>query len=111
MEYRPQIFLGALQSFAVFAGNIVVSASFHGVEEMFVGNPFVPLGLPRFVANYGGLLLILPLAWVVLTIRAERSSVWWASTTFSTTSGIALLLALSIFFGWVALHTASLPFY
>lgn len=110
MEYRPQIFLGALQSLAVIAGTLVTSASLHGVEDMFLDDQNLPLGIPRFVANYGGFLLIVPLVWVVLTIRAERSSAWWASTTFSTFSGIALLLALGGLFGWAALTTASLPF-
>jgi hypothetical protein len=110
MEYRPQIFLGALQSLAVIAGTLIVSASLHGVEDMFLDDQNLPLGIPRFVASYGGFLLIVPLLWVVFTIRAERSSVWWASTTFSTFSGIALLLALAGLLGWAALTTASLPF-
>lgn len=110
MEYRPQIFLGALQSLAVIVGTLVVSASFHQVEDMFIEDEFLSLGVPRFFATYGGFLLVLPLAWVVLAIRAERSAVWWASTTFSTVSGIALLLALAGLLGWVAFTTASLPF-
>ncbi|PAW73753.1 MAG: hypothetical protein B9S38_03700 [Verrucomicrobiia bacterium Tous-C4TDCM] len=94
----------------MIVGTLIVSASFHQVEDMFIEDEFLSLGVPRFFASYGGLLLVVPLTWVVLTIRAERSSVWWASTAFSTFSGIALLLALAGLFGWVALSTASLPF-
>ena len=101
MEYRAQTYLGALQLLAVLAGSLLLQIAVKKVDDM-LGDPvFIdPLRVLRPLGNYGWMLAAVPVAWVVLTIRGERSDLWWASKPLTIGSGVAVLLGFIVLFGW-----------
>lgn len=54
-----------------------------------------------FVRNWGFLLILIPLAWVIITIWLERHRAEWFSKRWTIASGIGVGVAL----GWYLLGT------
>jgi hypothetical protein len=101
MEYRAQTYLGAVQLLAVFAGSMILRAAVKGLDNIL--NPDLhtdPLRFLRPLGQYGWLLSLVPIAWVVLTIRGERSDLWWATKPLTLVSGFVLLFGIVGLFGW-----------
>jgi hypothetical protein len=109
MEYRAQTYLGALQLLAVMAGSLFLRIAVKTMDEMLAQPVFYdPLRVQRLLGYYGWLLAAVPVAWVVLTIRGDRSDRWWASKPLTIGSGVALLLGFAGLFGWAGVTTCGI---
>lgn len=101
MEYRPQTILGTVQVLIVLAGNGFVRSAVKGLENVLVPDLYPdPLRFLRPLGAYGCVLVIVPIAWVVLSILAERSKLWWASKRATILSGLVVLAVLFALFTW-----------
>ena len=101
MEYRAQTYLGAVQLLAVFAGSLILRATVKGLEDLLIPDLDPdPLRYLRPLGHYGWLLALVPIAWVVLSIRGERSELWWATQPLTLVSGFAILFGIVGLFGW-----------
>ena len=101
MEHRAQTYLGAVQLLAVFAGSLILRATVGGLEQML--NPDLepdPLRYLRPLGHYGWLLAIVSIAWIVVTIRGEKSELWWANQQITLISGFVILFGFVGLFGW-----------
>lgn len=112
MEFRSQTYLGAVQLIAVLAGSLILRAIVHGVDSLLMTNHDVidPLRYLRPLGSYGWVLLLLPVAWVFLTIQGERSDCRWATRPLIIGSGIVLLLGMVALFGWAGWVASSIVF-
>jgi len=111
MEHRAQTYIGAVQLLAVIGGSLFLRAAVKGVDDMLGPDQFYDyLKFLRPVSYYGWILLVVPIAWVTLTIRGERSDLWWATKPLTITSGLVILLAITIFFGWAGVRTYRIVF-
>ncbi len=109
MEYRAQSYIGAVQLLAVIAGSLFLRVAVKKVDEMLAPNPIHdPLTLLRPLSQYGWLLAAIPIAWIVLSIRAEQSDLWWANKSLTIGSGLLILLGLVSLFGWAGCRTCGI---
>ena len=107
MDYRAQTYLGAVQLLAVLAGSLILRATIKGLDDLLIPDIAPdPLRYLRPLGRYGWMLTLVPIAWVVLTIRAERSGLWWASKPLTVGSGLIILLGLVALFGWAGLSAS-----
>ncbi|MFC7339580.1 hypothetical protein ACFQY0_20490 [Haloferula chungangensis] len=96
-EYRVQGILGLLQALLIVGGCL-----FTGVILKARGYPAEFSELPTqlaFVRNWGFLLILIPLGWVILTIWLERHQAAWFSKRWTVATGVGVGLAL----GWYVL--------
>ena len=107
MEYRAQTILGGMQVLVVFGGTLLVASALNGTESLQNEHAKILKGVPKATAKYGLLLLVVPLVWVYLMVRAERVQSRWSSKTFTVLSGIVLIVALSGPFIWAFMVTLS----
>ena len=114
MEYRAQTYLGALQLLAVSGGVLLLrmAVKIMGEGEVVVldGRTYDPLGFARPLNDHGWVLLVVPLLWIVLTIRGEQSDRRWASKRMTFVSGMVLLIGLMCLFGAAGLMTMRMVF-
>lgn len=111
MEYRVQTYIGAVQLLAVIAGSLILRMSVKGMEDLLNPDYYPdPLKYLRPLSQYGWTLILIPIAWVVLTIRGERSDLWWATRSFTIGSGIVIILGLLVLFGWAGFAVSSIAF-
>lgn len=109
MEYRAQTYFGALQLLAVIAGSLFLRVAVKSVDDMLAPSSLDdPLKFLRPLSHFGWTLIVIPIAWVVSTIEAERSDHWWASKSLTITSGLLILLGISGLFGWAGWNTCSI---
>jgi len=111
MEYRPQTYIGAVQLLAVLAGSLILRLSVKGMEDFM--NPDLapdPLRYLRPLSQYGWSLVFIPIVWVGLTIRGERSDLWWATKSLTIGSGVVILLGIVVLFGWAGFAVSSIAF-
>ena len=109
MEYRAQTYIGAIQLLAVIAGSLILRMAVKGTEDLL--NPDYhpdPLKYLRPLSQYGWTLILIPIAWVVLTIKGERSDLWWATRSLTIGSGIVIILGLLVLFGWAGVAVSSI---
>jgi hypothetical protein len=95
-EYRLQTILAALQCGAIIFGTawIKIATKFYYPS---LGFRAELSGFPLLVLNWGILLLLVPLLWVIVTIRREKASTSTWKRTQTIICGTAIL-ALTIFF-------------
>lgn len=103
-QHRPQTILALLQAGTVLVGSIGVGAmlkalGYSDIQEL----PWLLV----FVRNWGFLLLVIPLAWVVITIWMEFHQAWY-SKRYTILSGLLLIAALVWFFIRVASRVGSI---
>ena len=104
MEHRAQTYIGAVQLLAIIGGSLFLRAAVKGIDDMLMPDEYDdPLRLLRPLSHYAWLLLAVPISWMALTIRGERSDLWWATKPLSIASGITILLAITLFFGWAGI--------
>jgi hypothetical protein len=109
MEYRTQTYIGAVQLLAVIAGSLFLRASVNALEDLLNPDYYPdPLKYLRPLSQYGWTLILIPIAWVVLTIRGERSDLWWATKSLTIGSGIVIILGILVLFGWAGFAAASI---
>ena len=109
-EYRAQLVLSALQCALIVGGTFLVGAFAKVTLNMGVNSRALPMASVHFIRYFGISLLLMPLAWTIFTILAERSEFWWATRRFTLATGILLLCILAAFFSWVV-HTAAVQPY
>ncbi|MEP4077930.1 hypothetical protein [Haloferula sp.] len=111
MEHRAQTYIGAVQLLAIIGGSLFLRAAVKGVDDMIIPDEYYdPLKFLRPASHFGWILLGIPIAWMVLTIRGERSDLWWATKPLTIASGIVLLLAITAFFGWAGVKAYKIVF-
>lgn len=109
MEYRSQTYIGGVQLLAVLAGSLILRTTVKGLDDLLIPDLVPdPLRYLRPLGRYGWMLAWVPIAWVVLTIRAERSGLWWATKPVTVGSGLIILLGLVALFGWAGLSASSI---
>jgi hypothetical protein len=109
MEYRPQTYICAVQTLVVIAGTLILGAVVKGLDDMLTPDVVPdPLRYLRPLGRYGWILVLVPIAWVVLTIWGERSDLWWATNAFTVGSGLIILLGIVALFGWAGLSASSI---
>ena len=98
-EYRIQGIFGALHSALIVGGCMMVATvlKVRGYPEKFTELSFQV----AFVRNWGFLLILIPLAWVIITIWMERHRAAWFSKRWTIASGVGVGVAL----GWYLLGT------
>ncbi|MBB5352064.1 hypothetical protein HNR46_002305 [Haloferula luteola] len=98
-EYRIQGILGSLHAPLIVGGCLSTGAilKVRGYPDEFTE---LPLRL-AFVRNWGFLLILIPLGWVVLTIWLERHQAIWFSKRWTVATGIAV----GGMMGWYLLGT------
>lgn len=114
MEYRAQTYLGALQLLAVSGGvlllRMAVKIMGEGAMVELNGRAYDPLGFARPLNEHGWLLLVVPLLWIMLTIRGEQSDRRWASKRMTIVSGVAVLIGMMCLFGAACLMAMRMVF-
>jgi|688.fasta_scaffold50459_3 hypothetical protein len=93
-QYRIQTLFALLQSGVILFGSLLTGAIMKSME-LAAQMEKVPLIL-RFVRDWGFLLILIPLAWIALTIRLERVCDWHTKR-WTFISGLCLLAALAWF--------------
>ena len=97
-NHRLQTIFVLVQAFVIIAGSLTTGATMKlmGYEE---GNGMeLPL-LPLLIRNWGFLLIVIPLAWTVLTIALEQRTDWH-SKRWMIASGLLVLVLL----GWLVVY-------
>lgn len=94
--YRTQTYFAAIQAILIIGGSLMTAVILKsmGYPDRFSHLPF-SLALVR---NWGFLLLAIPLAWALITIRLEQRHDRWFSRRWTFISGFALLAGLACFF-------------
>ena len=93
-EFAIQGILAAMQSVLIVCGCMMTVAMLKamGYPERFTELPVKML----FIRNWGFLMILNPLAWVIVTIWLERNQAAWFSKRWTVGTGIAVFLCL----GW-----------
>jgi len=92
-NHRLQTIFVALQALVIMAGSLVTGAAMKvmGYDDA-LGQDWSPF--LRFIRNWGFLLILIPLAWTVLTISLEQRAYWY-SKRWTFGSGLVVLLGLA----------------
>jgi hypothetical protein len=93
-QYRIQTIFALLQSGVILGGSLLTGAIMKSME-LAAQMEETPITL-RFIRDWGFLLILVPLAWIALTIRLERVCDWHTKR-WTFISGLCLLAALAWF--------------
>jgi len=93
-EFKIQGILAAMQSVLIVGGCMMTGTMLKamGYPERFTELPIQML----FIRNWGFLMILVPLAWVIATIWLERNQAAWFTKRWTVGTGIAVLFCL----GW-----------
>lgn len=94
-EHRICTYLAFLQMLAVTIGTFAVRLATTETAREFYG---APPALALWVREWGFLLLLLPVGWLVWTLRAERRDVEGDKSGWRLAAGIAVTVALFVLF-------------
>ena len=103
-EYRLQTILAAIQCGLIIVGIVYIRLLVRWLR------PELPLPselpwLPAFTIHWGLLILLIPLAWIITTVRLERRHSRRWSWPHTLASGMAMLFLLCGFFTLTASAT------
>jgi hypothetical protein len=88
-DYAMQSIFAAAQSVAIVAGSLLTAAT-PRMRGSGSGGPWLAV----FVRDWGFLLLLIPAAWVFVTLWLERHRSDWFTKRWTILSGVLLLAAL-----------------
>ena len=91
-NHRMQTIFVLLQVSVIMAGSLITGAimKIMGYEDTFSErwSPFL-----RFIRNWGFLLIMIPMAWTILTVAMEQRAYWY-SKRWTMGSGLLVLASL-----------------
>lgn len=88
-DYAMQSIFAAAQAVVIVAGALLTAAT-----PRMRGGGSGGHWLPVFVRDWGVLLLLIPAAWVIVTLWLERHRSDWFTKRWTILSGVLLLVAL-----------------
>ncbi|MEM1082797.1 MAG: hypothetical protein AAGI48_01635 [Verrucomicrobiota bacterium] len=95
-EFRTQAIIAALQCTLIIAGSMMVATMMKSMGYPEASYDSRPLLL--FIRSWGFLLILIPLAWVLITIYLERRSSEGFTKRWTIASGVFLFILLLGFF-------------